>query len=408
MAMQIKFRNGTASTWTSTNPTLAEGEKGVETDTGQFKIGDGTTVWTSLAYKGITGPAQTGGYRSLGDGSDGNVSISSGVTTLTRDMYYNNLTVSSTGQINTANFKIFVKGNLDLTAAGVAAINNNGTVGGAGGTGVSGGAAGVAPTNVAGTLGVNQPGAGGAGSTTNGATGGAFTSPSGNGGGVVAPAAGGNGGTGTGGTAGASVTVFSLLIQRYETNFLRGISLMGGGLSASGGGGGGGDNTFSGGGGGSGGAGGGAIVIYANNIIKSSSTVASCIQSLGGMGGAGGNGDPAGNTGGGGGGSGGGGGWIAIYYNNLFGPTVANMLDVSGGQGGIGGTGFGTGLSAKGGAAGLGGNANWFQIPTAKGDKYVANKANAANNQNPEVLSGAVINNIPSLGGLAQISRVEF
>lgn len=56
MAVQIQLRRGTASQWTSANPTLAIGEMGIETDTDQFKIGDGTTAWNSLAYGGIQGP----------------------------------------------------------------------------------------------------------------------------------------------------------------------------------------------------------------------------------------------------------------------------------------------------------------------------------------------------------------
>jgi hypothetical protein len=43
-------RRDTAATWTSTNPTLAAGEPGYETDTFKLKIGDGSTAWTSLAY----------------------------------------------------------------------------------------------------------------------------------------------------------------------------------------------------------------------------------------------------------------------------------------------------------------------------------------------------------------------
>jgi len=48
---QIQIRRGTASQWTSANPTLASGEFGYETDTGKFKLGDGSTAWNSLAYK---------------------------------------------------------------------------------------------------------------------------------------------------------------------------------------------------------------------------------------------------------------------------------------------------------------------------------------------------------------------
>ena len=47
---QIQVRRGTASSWTSTNPTLAAGEIGFESDTGKFKIGTGSATWTSLTY----------------------------------------------------------------------------------------------------------------------------------------------------------------------------------------------------------------------------------------------------------------------------------------------------------------------------------------------------------------------
>lgn len=48
---QIQIRRGTAAQWTSANPTLGSGEFGYETDTGKFKIGDGSTAWNSLGYK---------------------------------------------------------------------------------------------------------------------------------------------------------------------------------------------------------------------------------------------------------------------------------------------------------------------------------------------------------------------
>jgi hypothetical protein len=52
---QIQIRRGTAAQWTSANPILASGEFGYETDTGKFKIGDGTTAWNSIAVlNGVT------------------------------------------------------------------------------------------------------------------------------------------------------------------------------------------------------------------------------------------------------------------------------------------------------------------------------------------------------------------
>lgn len=50
MATKIQLRRDLAASWTSTNPVLAQGEPGVELDTGQFKIGDGITSWNQLAY----------------------------------------------------------------------------------------------------------------------------------------------------------------------------------------------------------------------------------------------------------------------------------------------------------------------------------------------------------------------
>ena len=70
MAVQIQFRNDTASAWTSANPTMSAGEMGIETDTDKFKLGDGSTAWTSLAYGGVQGPAGTAGTAGI-DGADG-------------------------------------------------------------------------------------------------------------------------------------------------------------------------------------------------------------------------------------------------------------------------------------------------------------------------------------------------
>ncbi len=61
---QIQVRRGTASSWTSANPTLAAGEWGFETDTGKVKIGTGATAWTSLSYVGA-GDVTTTGVQTL-------------------------------------------------------------------------------------------------------------------------------------------------------------------------------------------------------------------------------------------------------------------------------------------------------------------------------------------------------
>lgn len=55
MAIQIQLRRDTAAAWTAADPTLAEGEIGLETDTTFYKIGTGSTAWTSLAYGSLAG-----------------------------------------------------------------------------------------------------------------------------------------------------------------------------------------------------------------------------------------------------------------------------------------------------------------------------------------------------------------
>jgi hypothetical protein len=52
MTSRIQNRRDTAANWTSNNPTLAAGELGFESDTGLFKLGNGTAGWTTLSYAG--------------------------------------------------------------------------------------------------------------------------------------------------------------------------------------------------------------------------------------------------------------------------------------------------------------------------------------------------------------------
>ena len=96
MAVQIQIRRGTASEWTSANPTLADGELGLETDTTRIKIGDGATAWNSLGYQvgDITGV--TAGTGLSGGGTSGSVtlSIDSTVATLTGAQTLTNKTIS--------------------------------------------------------------------------------------------------------------------------------------------------------------------------------------------------------------------------------------------------------------------------------------------------------------------------
>lgn len=50
MATRMQQRRGTAQQWTDADPILAAGEIGFETDTSQFKIGDGVNAWSDLSY----------------------------------------------------------------------------------------------------------------------------------------------------------------------------------------------------------------------------------------------------------------------------------------------------------------------------------------------------------------------
>lgn len=95
---QIQLRRGTASQWTSANPTLAAGEQGFETDTGKMKIGNGSTAWSSLSYLGsgtvtsiVAGTGLSGGTIT----SSGTIAIDSTVATLTGTQTLTNKTLTA-------------------------------------------------------------------------------------------------------------------------------------------------------------------------------------------------------------------------------------------------------------------------------------------------------------------------
>lgn len=63
MATRIQVRRGTNTQWNNADPILNEGEFGYSTTDSQFKIGDGSTIWSELDY--VPSAASLGS--SLGD-----------------------------------------------------------------------------------------------------------------------------------------------------------------------------------------------------------------------------------------------------------------------------------------------------------------------------------------------------
>jgi hypothetical protein len=94
---QIQIRRGTAAQWTSANPTLAAGEFGYESDTGKFKIGNGSTAWTSLSYQGAGTVTSITAGTGLSGGTittSGTIAIDSTVATLTGTQTLTNKTAT--------------------------------------------------------------------------------------------------------------------------------------------------------------------------------------------------------------------------------------------------------------------------------------------------------------------------
>lgn len=319
-------------------------------------------------------------------GTDGDVDINSGAFTsgpitsnvLTRDAYFNNLTLSG-GNLNPNGFRIFVKGTTTINVG--YKIFSNGGNGGAGGNGAvtvggSAGAAGAA-ANGAGSIKASVAGvigkAGGNGATNSGAAGTAGTNgiaqtvslltANGSGNTDQASGAGGHGSTGAA-AGGASAVGGSGAVTTAATKKMKSIleiirflepadyvlssyALYGttaSGASGGSGGGGGGSGSTSwqgGGGGGSGGSGApGGIVFLATNSLINNGTI-EAIGGNGGNGGNGANGQSDGSTncgGGGGGGTGGVGGNGGVIYLLYTSKTGSGSTSVVGGTKGTKGT----------------------------------------------------------------------
>jgi hypothetical protein len=253
----------------------------------------------------------------FGDGSDGDVVISA-PTSLSKDMFYNDLTINNGITLTSNGFRIYVKGTL----------TNNGTISNPGGNGGNssagvGGTAGAA--GAAGTLGGGGAGAIGATCTGNGS----YTN--GNNGDALANSIGGDGGNGgaaqttnpaTAGIKGvqtASKTTprsIGLADEMIETGAT--VAIMKGGVG--GGSGGASSNSTGTPVAQSGGAGGGAGIIFISGktIVNAGSISA--------KGGDAGTSSVTTGTGCAGGSGGGGGGFIYIRYNSLTGAGTITAL----------------------------------------------------------------------------------
>jgi hypothetical protein len=119
---QILTRRGTAASWTSTNPTLGAGEIGYETDTGNFKIGTGSTAWASLAYFNRD-PLTTKGDLYTFSTTDARLAVGNSGEQLVAD----SSTATGLRYNASANANLIAGGSFDIWQRGTGAFTTNGT-----------------------------------------------------------------------------------------------------------------------------------------------------------------------------------------------------------------------------------------------------------------------------------------
>ena len=267
----------------------------------------------------------------FGDGSDGDATVS-GTVTLSKETHYNNLTITGTGILKPAGFRVFVKGTLTIQAGGT--FNDAGNPGGVSGT-TNAGAALTSRAYLGAGSGAGGAGRSSTGAGSNGGSSGGNSSPNNSGVQPTGGAGGTAGGANTGGTAGTAVALSPS--QKWQAQaLLFGGRQSGGTWNGGGGGGGGGcDITAGSASSGGGGGGGGAVWLAANTISN-----AGAISANGGNGA-----NATGTTGAAGGGAGGGGGLVAVITRSTSYGTVTAA-------GGTGGTGLNTGATGANGVDG--------------------------------------------------------
>lgn len=145
-AHPIQLRRGTAAKWAEVNPILAEGEIGLELDTGKEKVGDGVTRWNDLPYHGSAGAINISAGASSVSRSDFTFSNSNGVS----------FGVNAGGQITASVFTNYQSTGPYLTTAARSQDSSRyaGTTAGATGASVTLNTAGIAISVVPGAAGI--------------------------------------------------------------------------------------------------------------------------------------------------------------------------------------------------------------------------------------------------------------
>ena len=131
MTTRLQQRRDTAANWTSNNPTLATGEIGYETDTAKFKIGNGPTALTSLAYAygaapALTFNAQTGTSYTLATTDVGalvTLSNTGGITLTVPPSTFSTGQVIDVQQINTGQVTFATGSGVTITSTGATAAD---------------------------------------------------------------------------------------------------------------------------------------------------------------------------------------------------------------------------------------------------------------------------------------------
>ena len=107
--VKMAQRRDTAANWTSANPTLLAGEIGIESDTLKWKVGTGSTAWTSLGYipafslsayplvNADIASAAAIAYSKLATLTSGNIVLGSSANVATSTAVTGDVTISNTG-----------------------------------------------------------------------------------------------------------------------------------------------------------------------------------------------------------------------------------------------------------------------------------------------------------------------